>query len=83
MFFFNYLGSQGAIITIVITLIVILGSFAILYSVYTYRKPGRAEQIKDTHHEVGIPVILKGLYLGFLLWMAVIIYVVWKLDLKI
>ena len=83
MFYFKLYGSQGFWIAVLLSLGLILITAAIAYSVRAYRKPTRADGSVDEHAEPGIPLVLKGLYLGIALYIIAATYIVAKLGIAI
>jgi ABC-type lipoprotein release transport system permease subunit len=76
MFYFQTYGSQGCWFGLLFGLGMILLAFTTWYSIRTYRKPLGPDGQVDEHAEPGIPLVLKIMYLGVLIWLVIVTYLV-------
>jgi len=83
MFFFELYGNLGCWLALLLSAGLILTAFAIFYSARHYRKPTGADGDVDEHAEPGIPLVLKGMYLAFAIWLIVVTILVIRMGISI
>ncbi len=72
MFFFDLYGELAFLFALLFCVGLILLAVVIYYSVANYSKPAKAAGTLDEHAEPGVPLALKGLYLGVALYILVV-----------
>ena len=72
MFYFNLYGTLAFLFALFFSVGLILIAVLIYYSVANYRKQTLEDGSPDEHAEPGVPLILKGLYLGIALYILVV-----------
>jgi hypothetical protein len=72
MFYFDLYGKLAFLFALLFCVGLILLAVVISYSVSHYRKPTREDGSPDEHAEPGVPLVLKGLYLGIVLYILVV-----------
>ncbi len=83
MLYFEIYGKMGFWLgTLLSTFLILLGA-AIYYSVRHYKKPLGEDGKPDEHAEPGIPLVLKGLYVGMAIYIIVATFLVAKLGIRI
>jgi hypothetical protein len=83
MVYFELYQNQGLIIGTLLCLGLNLIAVTIYFSVRHYKKPCHADGSLDVHAEPGIPLILKGLYLGIAIYIIAATYIVAKTGIAI
>ena len=71
MFYFDLYGKLAFLFALLFCVGLILLAVVIYYSVGNYRKQTKEDGILDEHAEPGVPLVLKGLYLGVALYILV------------
>jgi len=72
MFYFELYGRLAFLFTLLFCVGLILLAVVISYSVGHYGKPTREDGTPDEHAEPGVPLVLKGLYLGVVLYILAV-----------
>lgn|GEM_PF-3278687 len=72
MFYFNLYGTLAFLFALFFSVGLVLLAVVIYYSVANYRKQTKEDGSPDEHAEPGVPLILKGLYLGVALYILVV-----------
>ena len=72
MFYFNLYGTLAFLFALFFSVGLLLIAAVIYYSVANYRKQTKEDGSPDEHAEPGVPLILKGLYLGVALYILVV-----------
>ena len=72
MFYFNLYGTLAFLFALFFSVGLLLLAVVIYYSVANYRKQTNEDGSPDEHAEPGVPLILKGLYLGIALYILVV-----------
>jgi hypothetical protein len=72
MFYFDLYGRLAFLFALLFCVGLILIAIVIHYSVGNYQKPTDADGNPDEHAEPGVPLILKGLYLGIALYILAV-----------
>jgi ABC-type nickel/cobalt efflux system permease component RcnA len=72
VFYFNLYGTLAFLFALFFSVGLILIAVVIYYSVANYRKQTLEDGSPDEHAEPGVPLILKGLYLGIALYILVV-----------
>jgi hypothetical protein len=72
MFYFDLYGVLAFLFALLFCVGLILIAIVIHYSVGSYQKPTKADGTPDEHAEPGVPLILKGLYLGVALYILAV-----------
>ena len=72
MFFFNLYGTLAFLFALFFSVGLVLLAIVIYYSVGNYRKQTQEDGSLDEHAEPGVPLVLKGLYLGIALYILVV-----------
>ena len=72
MFYFNLYGTLAFLFALFFSVGLVLIAVVIYYSVANYRKQTKEDGSPDEHAEPGVPLILKGLYLGIALYILVV-----------
>ncbi len=72
MFYFNLYGTLAFLFALFFSVGLVLIAVVIYYSVANYRKQTKEDGSLDEHAEPGVPLILKGLYLGIALYILVV-----------
>lgn len=72
MFYFSLYGKLAFLFAALFCVGLILLAVVIYYSVGNYRKQTREDGSPDEHAEPGVPLVLKGLYLGIALYILVV-----------
>ena len=71
MFYFSLYGKLAFLFALLFCVGLILLAVVIYYSVGNYRKQTKEDGSLDEHAEPGVPLVLKGLYLGVALYILV------------
>ena len=71
MFYFNLYGTLAFLFGLLFSVGLVLLAVVIYYSVGNYRKQTKEDGSPDEHAEPGVPLVLKGLYLGVALYILV------------
>jgi len=69
MFYFELYGKLTVLVTFFLAIGMILLAAVIFYSVRRYEKPAAASPEEAEHAEPGIPLVLKGLYVGIAIYI--------------
>lgn len=72
MFFFDLYGRLAFLFTLLFCVGLILLAVVIHYSVGKYEKPTKPDGSPDEHADPGVPLVLKGLYVGIALYIVVV-----------
>jgi len=72
MFYFDLYGRLAFLFALLFCVGLILLAIVIYYSVGRYGKPTKADGTPDEHAEPGVPLVLKGLYLGIALYILIV-----------
>jgi hypothetical protein len=72
VFYFNLYGTLAFLFALFFGVGLVLLAVVIYYSVAHYRKQTKEDGSPDEHAEPGVPLILKGLYLGIALYILVV-----------
>ena len=72
MFYFDLYGKLAFLFALLFCVGLILISIVIYYSVGSYRKQTKEDGSLDEHAEPGVPLVLKGLYLGIALYILLV-----------
>ena len=72
MFYFNLYGTLAFLFALFFSVGLVLLAVVIYYSVANYRKQTKEDGSPDEHAEPGVPLVLKGLYLGVALYILVV-----------
>ena len=72
MFYFDLYGKIAFLFALLFCVGLILLAVVITYSIGNYRKPTKGDGTPDEHAEPGVPLVLKGLYLGVALYILVV-----------
>jgi ABC-type nickel/cobalt efflux system permease component RcnA len=72
VFYFNLYGTLAFLFALFFSVGLVLIAVVIYYSVANYRKQTMEDGSPDEHAEPGVPLILKGLYLGIALYILVV-----------
>lgn len=72
MFYFELYGRLAFLFALLFCVGLILLAVVIYYSVGHYRKKEREDGTPDEHAEPGVPLVLKGLYLGIALYILIV-----------
>ncbi len=72
MFYFNLYGTLAFLFALFFSVGLVLIAVVIYYSVANYRKQTKEDGSLDEHAEPGVPLVLKGLYLGVALYILVV-----------
>ncbi len=72
MFYFDLYGKLAFLFALLFCVGLILLAVVIYYSVANYSKPAKEDGTLDEHAEPGVPLVLKGLYLGVALYILVV-----------
>ena len=72
MFYFDLYGKLAFLFALLSCVGLILLAIVIYYSVGSYEKPTKADGTPDEHAEPGVPLVLKGLYLGIALYILLV-----------
>ena len=72
MFYFDLYGKLAFLFALLFSVGLILLAVVIYYSVANYGKPAKEDGTPDEHAEPGVPLVLKGLYLGVGLYVLVV-----------
>jgi len=72
VFYFNLYGTLAFLFALFFSVGLVLIAVVIYYSVANYRKQTKEDGSPDEHAEPGVPLILKGLYLGIALYILVV-----------
>jgi len=72
VFYFNLYGTLAFLFALFFSVGLVLLAVVIYYSVANYRKQTKEDGSPDEHAEPGVPLILKGLYLGVALYILVV-----------
>jgi len=72
MFFFDLYGKLAFLFASLFCVGLVLLAFVIYYSVGNYKKRTREDGSPDEHAEPGVPLVLKGLYLGIAIYILVV-----------
>ena len=72
MFYFNLYGTLAFLFALFFSVGLVLIAVVIYYSVANYRKQTKEDGSPDEHAEPGVPLVLKGLYLGIALYILVV-----------
>ena len=72
MFYFDLYGKLAFLFALLFCVGLILISVVIYYSVGNYRKQTKEDGSLDEHAEPGVPLVLKGLYLGIALYILLV-----------
>ena len=76
MFFFDLYGKLAFLFALLFSVGLIVLAIVIHYSVGSYRKETREDGSIDEHADPGVPLVLKGLYLGIALYIVVVTLIV-------
>jgi hypothetical protein len=71
VFYFNLYGTLAFLFALFFSVGLVLIGVVIYYSVAHYRKDTKEDGSPDEHAEPGVPLVLKGLYLGVALYILV------------
>jgi len=71
VFYFNLYGTLAFLFALFFSVGLVLIGVVIYYSVAHYRKETKEDGSLDEHAEPGVPLVLKGLYLGVALYILV------------
>jgi hypothetical protein len=69
MFYFEMYGKLTVLVTYFLVIGLILLSLVIFYSVRKYEKPAARSPEEAEHAEPGVPLVLKGLYIGIAIYI--------------
>jgi len=69
MFYFDLYGKLAFLFALMFCVGLILLAVVIYYSVGNYRKQVKEDGSLDEHAEPGVPLVLKGLYLGIAIYI--------------
>jgi hypothetical protein len=83
MFYFELYGNLGFWIATLLGVGLLLLTAGIYYSVRAYKKPVNEDGTIDEHAEPGIPLVLKGLYLGLAIYIIAATVIVAKSGMAI
>jgi heme/copper-type cytochrome/quinol oxidase subunit 2 len=72
VFFFNLYGTLAFLFALFFSVGLVLLAVVIYYSVAKYRKQTQEDGSPDEHAEPGVPLVLKGLYVGVALYILVV-----------
>jgi hypothetical protein len=72
MFYFDLYGRLAFLFALMFCVGLVLLAVVIHYSVGKYEKPRKADGTPDEHTEPGVPLVLKGLYLGIALYIVAV-----------
>ena len=72
MFYFNLYGTLAFLFALFFSVGLVLIAVVIYYSVANYRKQTKEDGSPDEHAEPGVPLVLKGLYVGVALYILVV-----------
>lgn len=72
MFYFNLYGTLSFLFALFFSVGLVLLAVVIYYSVANYRKQTKEDGSLDEHAEPGVPLVLKGLYLGIAIYILVV-----------
>ncbi len=72
MFFFDLYGRLAFLFTLMFCVGLILLAVVIHYSVRSYEKPTKEDGTPDEHADPGVPLVLKGLYVGIALYILIV-----------
>ena len=72
MFYFNLYGTLAFLFALFFSVGLVLIAVVIYYSVANHRKQTKEDGSPDEHAEPGVPLILKGLYVGVALYILVV-----------
>ena len=72
MFYFNLYGTLAFLFALFFSVGLVLLAIVIYYSVGNYRKQTKEDGSPDEHAEPGVPLVLKGLYLGIAVYILVV-----------
>jgi hypothetical protein len=72
VFYFNLYGTLAFLFALFFSVGLVLIAVVIYYSVTHYRKETKEDGSLDEHAEPGVPLVLKGLYLGIALYILVV-----------
>lgn len=71
MYYFKFYGDLAFHVTMLLCVGLVLLAFIIHYSVRAYKKPVGEDGVIDEHADPGIPLVLKGLYIGMAIYILV------------
>ena len=72
MFYFNLYGTLAFLFALFFSVGLLLIAVVIYYSVANYLKQTKEDGSPDEHAEPGVPLVLKGLYVGVALYILVV-----------
>jgi len=72
VFYFNLYGTLAFLFALFFSVGLVLLAIVIYYSVGNYRKQTKEDGSPDEHAEPGVPLVLKGLYLGIAVYILVV-----------
>jgi hypothetical protein len=83
MFYFQLYGAEGALVAFLFGGGMILAAVATWWSILHYRKPTDENGRPDEHANPGVPLVLKAMYLGLLIWGIAVTYLVATMGTRI
>ena len=83
MFYFDLYANLGFWVAMLLGTFLILLTAAIYYTVRAYKKPVNDDGTIDEHAEPGVPLVLKGLYVGIAIYMIATLLILAKSGMAI